>query len=158
MNPRELVISIDFIKSLNDDVLFNVPLVKMYLLFTQYTDDKVRQQNNGPSISQFLDGASLSGLLKKTDVLNELEKMVEDLRNKAFPILEKGMQLPIARLQVAHFMDMVMRALMSKPWSADRPCKLPAGKYTDDKHKHLGFLWAKSVEKNSLVSRTLQRT
>ena len=84
--------------------------------------------------------------------------MVEDLRNKAFPILEMGMQLPIARLQVAHFMDMVLRCLLSKPWYADRPCKLPAGKYTEDKRKHLGFLWAQRVEKNSLVSRTLQRT
>ena len=84
--------------------------------------------------------------------------MVEDLRNKAFPILEMGIQLPMARLQVAYFMDMAMRCLLSKQWSADRPCKLPAGKYTEDKRKHLGFLWAKSVEKNSLVWRTLQRT
>ena len=97
-------------------------------------------------------------MCKKSETLEDLEKMVEDLRNKALPILEMGMQLPIARLQVAHFMDMVMRCLLSKQWSADRPCKLPAGKYTEDKRKHLGFLWAKSVEKNSLVSRTLQRT
>ena len=158
MNPRELVISLDFIKNMNDTYLYNVPLVKMYLLFTQYTDDKVRQQNNGPSISQFLDGTTLANLCKKSEVLEDLEKMVEDLRNKAFPILEMGMQLPMARLQVAYFIDMAMRCLLSKQWSADRPCKLPAGKYTEDKRKHLGFLWAKSVENNSLVSRTLQRT
>ena len=62
VNPRELVISTDFIKNMNDTSLYNVPLVKMYLLFTQYTDDKVRQQNNGPSISQFLDCTTLTNL------------------------------------------------------------------------------------------------
>ena len=152
------MISTDFIKNLNDTSLYNVPLVNMYLLFTQYTDDKVRQQNNGPSISQFLDGTTLTNFCQKGELLENLEKMVEDLRNKAFPILEMGMQLPMAILQVADFMDMVMRCLLSKQWSADRPCKLLAGKYTEDKRKHLGFLWAQSVEKTSLVSRTLQRT
>ena len=159
VNPRELVVSTEFIKSLNDQSLFNVPLVKMYILFTQYTDEKVRTQLNGPSISQFLDGPSLAALCKKSEVLEDLEKMAEDLRNKAFPILEKGgMQKAMARVQVAHFMDMVIRCLLSKPWSADMPGKLPAGKYTEDKRKQLGFLWAKHVEKNSLASRTLQRT
>ena len=152
------MISTDFIKSLNEPALFNVPLVKMYIMFAQYTDDKVRSQLNGPSISMFLDGPTLATLFKKSEVLEDLEKMVEDLRNKAFPILEKGMQLPMARLQVARFMDMVIRCLLSKHWSADMPGKLPQGKYTEDKRKQLGFLWAKSVEKNSLVSRTLQRT
>ena len=158
MNPRELVIALDFIKNLNDTSLYNVPLVKMYLLFTQYTDDKVRQQNNGPIISQFLDGTTLTNFCQKSETLENLEKMVEDLRNKAFPILEMGMQHPQAKLQVVHFMDMVLRCLLSKQWSAERPCKLLAGKYTEDKRKHLGFLWANSVEKNSLASRTLQRT
>ena len=96
------MIATDFIKNLNDTSLYNVHLVKMYLLFTQYTDDKVRHQNVGPSISQFLDGTTLTNLCQTSEVLENLEKMVEDLRNKAFPILEMGMQLPKARLQVAY--------------------------------------------------------
>ena len=114
VNPRELVVSLCFIKSLNDPVLNNAPLVKMYILFTQYTNDKVSNQLNGPCISQFLDQNALSALCKNIEVVQDLEKMVEDLRNKALPRLEKGMQVPMARLQVAHFMDMVIRCLLSK--------------------------------------------
>ena len=79
-------------------------------------------------------------------------------KQSAVPLLEKGMQVPMARLQVAQFMDMVIRCLLSKQWSANMPIKLGAGKYSDDKRKHVGSSGANVWEVHSLVSRTLQRT
>ena len=147
VNPRELVVSTDFIKNLNSETaLNNAPLAKMYILFTQYTNDKVRTQFNGPSVSQFLEGSCLANLCKKPQVVEDLEIMIEDLRNKALPVLQKATQAPLARLQVAHFMDTVIRCILSKPWSAKRPIKLTVGKYTEDKRQQLGYHWANSVE------------
>ena len=83
---------------------------------------------------------------RKREVLDGLEKMMEDLRNKAFPVLVKATQVPMARLQVANFMDMLLMCILSKPWSANLPVKLPAGKYTEDKHQQLGYHWANRVE------------
>ena len=74
-----------------------------------------------------------------------MDIMVEDLRNKAFPVLHQAMQPSMARIQVAHFMDAVLRCILSKPWCLSRPIKLPVGKYTEDKRQQLAYLWANSV-------------
>ena len=42
-------------------------------------------------------------------------------------------------------MDMAIRCILSKPWSAKRPIKLPVGKYTEDKRQQLGYHWANSL-------------
>ena len=56
VNPRDLAVAHEFFKALNSETaLKDASLVKMYLLFTQYTSDKVRQSFNGPSISQFFE-------------------------------------------------------------------------------------------------------
>ena len=121
------------------------PLVKLYLLFAQYTSDNVRHQFNGPCISQFLEQNCVSSFCKKPQLVKDLEIMIEDLRNKAFPVLHQATQPSMARIQVAHFMDAVLRCILSKPWSAARPIKLPVGKYTEDKRQQLGYHWANSV-------------
>ena len=71
--------------------------------------------------------------------------MIEDLRNKAFPVLHQATQPSMARIQVAHFMDAVLRRSLSKPWCLSKPIKLPVGKYTEDKRQQLGYLRANSV-------------
>ena len=64
--------------------------------------------------------------------------MIEDLREKALPVLLKGTQLSMVRLQSVVFLDMVIRCILPKPWSAKRPIKLTVGKYTEDKRQQLG--------------------
>ena len=75
--------------------------LNMYILFTQYTNEKVRHNTNSPDTSQFLEGTCIANLCKRPDLVESLEKMIEDLRNKALPVLQNAMQVPMARLQVA---------------------------------------------------------
>ena len=51
----------------------------------------------------------------------------------------------MARLQVAVFIDMILRCVMSKPWAANMPLKVPVGKYSEEKRLKLGYHWAKTV-------------
>ena len=70
VNPRDLVVAHEFFKALNSETaLKDAPLVKMYLLFTQYTSDKVRNQFNGPCISQFLEQICVSSFCKKPQLV-----------------------------------------------------------------------------------------
>ena len=103
----------------------------MYIMFTQYTKYKMRNYVNGPSHAEFLETLSISNLCKKADLVVSLEKIIEDVRTKALAILTQTMELPMARLQVAVFIDMILRCVMSKPWAANMPLKVPVGKYSE---------------------------
>ena len=119
----------------------------------------MRTHHNGPNVAQLLEGTCVANLCKKPEVVEDLEKMIEDLRNKALPVLQKATQAPLARLQVAHCMDTVIRCILPKPWSAARPIKLTVGKYTEDKRQQLGGTIGPTVwNLHSLASRTWQRT
>ena len=102
VNPRELVVAAEFFKNLNREAsLVGAPFLNMYILFSQYTKEKTIQRTNGPSTAQFLEAGSINNLCKRPDLVESLEKMIEDLRHKALPVLQKAMQVPMARLQVA---------------------------------------------------------
>ena len=63
----------------------------------------------------------------------------------------------MARIQVAHFMDAVLRCILSKPWCTSRPIKLLVGKYTEDKRQQLGYLWANRVSLECLGVESLAK-
>ena len=75
-----------------------------------------------------------------------IEKKIEDLRNMTLPVLMKVLQPPQARLQVAVFVDMIIRSILPKPWAKDMNIKLPIGRHSEETHQKMGHIWAKLVE------------
>ena len=56
VNPRNLVVATNFFQILaSEDGLKKVPLVRHYILLTQYTEEKTRPQTSGPAFAQFLE-------------------------------------------------------------------------------------------------------
>ena len=131
-------------------------LVKMYLLFTQYTSDKVRHQFNGPCISQFLEQNCVSSFCKKPQLVKDLDIMIEDLRNKAFPVLHQATQPSMARIQVAHFMDAVLRCILPKPWCFPGPSSYLWASTPRTRYSNLPISGPTVCPLSGLVSRTLQ--
>ena len=102
VNPRDLVVSVKFMKSLiEEDNLRTAPLVKMYLMFTQYTLDKVHNHVGGPSVAALLDPGNIVSFAKNADFVQEMEQTFEDLREKTLPPLMEVLQPAQARLKVA---------------------------------------------------------
>ena len=84
-----------------EDNLRTAPLVKMYLLCSQYTLDKVINYAGGPSHAAFLDPGSISSFAKKAEFVQEMEKTFEDLREKPLPPSMEVLHPAQARLKVA---------------------------------------------------------
>ena len=83
VNPRDLVLSIRFLKCLLDEeALRKAPLVMMYLIFTQYTMGKVSHHVGGPCVASFIDHANIVAFAKKAAFVQEMETQFEDLRVK----------------------------------------------------------------------------
>ena len=66
VNPRELVVSTPFLKLLLDEEhLRGAHLLKMYILFTQYTLEKCKAMVGGPAYARFLDAGNITNLAQK---------------------------------------------------------------------------------------------
>ena len=65
------------------------PQVRHDLVCTQYTNEKVRAEAGGPSVSLFLENSQIAAFCKKPDLVNQLEKSFRDLQNQCLPLLEK---------------------------------------------------------------------
>ena len=112
VDPKELTISTSFFQAVvNEELLSKCPCTRLYLVITQYTSDKVRSQAGGPSVSQFLDAPQIQGLCKKPDVLQALETTIREIRNKYLPLLSPSLGDRVARLEVAVWPLMVLKAL-----------------------------------------------
>ena len=81
-----------------------------------------------------------------------IEKKIEDLRNMTFPVLMKVLQPPQARLQVAVFVDMILRSIFPKPWPNDMNTKLPIGRYSEEKHQKWDTTGLSRFKKHILMS------
>ena len=69
-------------------------------------------------------------LVKKPELLNSIEKQIRDLRAKYLPILEKALGDRQARLEVAVYLDLIIRCLFAKPWpSLDPKVTLPVVRF-----------------------------
>ena len=111
-----------------EEPLPKCPHTCVALWVCQYTHDKVKSQSSGPAIANFLDSSNLSSLCKKPDVLKNLEGHIRDLRAKYLPILEPALGDRQARLEVAVYLDLIIRCLFAKPWpSLDPKVILPVG-------------------------------
>ena len=65
VNPRNLVVSTIVQCLLSEDGLKTAPLLRHYLLLTQYTEEQTKPQASGPSFAQFLEPPSIMNVAQK---------------------------------------------------------------------------------------------
>ena len=150
VNPKELVISMAFLKSIADEeVLKDLHYLRLYLMQSQYTMDKVRHQASGPALACFIEPSTIVQMIKKPDELKAVEEKLREIRDKFLPILETGLDERQARLELSVYCDLIIRCLLGKPWPLDLEIKLtlPLGRFSADKTLQLGKFWAKLVDK-----------
>ena len=151
VNPRELVVSGSFYKILTDEeILLKYPYLRHYLILTQYTTEKAKQQTGGPCIAQFLEAPAITALVKKAETLATCEKTIRDLRDKYLPILNDSCGEKQAHLMFASYMILLIRCLLAKPWPENLSQLLKGittGKFSAEKIDKLGCAWSKFVDK-----------
>ena len=102
VDPKELCVSTSFIQSLvSEQSLVKCPYIRMYLVCTQYTTEKVKVQAGGPSVSMFLEPSIIGALCKKPDVLEVLETQLREIKKKYLPLLVHKLGERTARLELA---------------------------------------------------------
>ena len=131
VDPKELTVSTMWIESLvTEEPLQKCPHTFLALWLSHYTQDKVRCQSSGPDVAAFIEHANLASLCKKPELLQTLEAQIKDLRGKYLPILETALGDRQARLEVAVYLDLIIRCLFAKPWpSLDPKVTLPEGMF-----------------------------
>ena len=153
INPAELVISNVFFESLvNEEALNEAQVLKHYLVLTQYTNEKTRDQAGRPSTSMFIEPSNLVTLVRKDKQVVQVEKKLRELRDQLLPILEQQLSAKQARIELADYMILIIRCLLAKPWPADnqgiKMGKTRTGQFSVEKIKNLGVLWAKRVDQD----------
>ena len=149
VNPKELVLSNSFFEILVGEAeLTKHSLCRMYLVYLQYTMDKVVAQAGGPSKGAFLEPAVIVNLAKKKDILETLEKDLEKLRQELLPKLEEFVSPSIARTYLALYIILILRSILGKPWPLDCPFKVsvPAGRHSEERVRALGKCWASWID------------
>ena len=122
VDPRELCVSISFFALLEaEEPLRKCPQVRHYLVCTQYTNEKVKAQAGGPSVSLFLENSQITGFCKKPHLVYQLEKACRDLKTWYLPLLEKALGPRLARLEIAVYMTLLIRCLFCKAWPQLEP-------------------------------------
>ncbi len=151
VNPRELTVSNAFFVTLSSDkALSQAPYLRHYLLLTQYTTEKARAAVGGPALAAFVDTKVMEALCKKTDQIREVENKVRELRTRLLPALELFMGAKQARVELAGYLILVVRALLGKPWPEDLAKDLEkvtkSRKFSVGLIDSLGAIWAKQVD------------
>ena len=148
VDPKELTVSTAWVEILvSEEALLKCPHTCVALWQCHYTLDKVRSQSSGPSVAAFLEPANLLSLCRKTDLLKTIETQIRDLRAKYLPILEEALGDRQARLELAVYLDLIIRCLFSKPWPLlDPKVTLPVGKFSQEKIWDLGVVWSKYLD------------
>ena len=117
VNPKALVVGQGFFGTLtNEDALSNKPLLRHYMLLTQYTLENAIGTASGPSTAKFLDKDSLGPLLKKPEILAALDASLSQARDKYLPLLEPLSNACGARQDLFVYGDLIIRCAVAKPW------------------------------------------
>ena len=151
VDPRELTVSASFFfKILQEPALKKCPLLRHYLITSQYSKDKVMTQSTGPALGILLEHDLIESFCKKGDVVTQTQKTIETLRAKYLPILQEVFDLRVARLEMTVYIDLILRALFGKPWPLNMvpPVSMAVGNpgLTEAKILNLGIHWAQVVE------------
>ena len=149
VDPKELVVSTAFYQCLTSEpILQKCPYMRLSLVCTQYSTEKLRAQAGGASISCFLESTQIVTLCKKTDLLVNVENKLAEARKVYLPLLEPTLGEKQARLELQVYADLILRCLLAKPWpELDPKVDVPAGRYSNDSPKNLGICWAKYLDK-----------
>lgn len=146
VNPRDLIVPAAFFKLLALEFK-GVPLVRHYLVLTQYTRDGARCSAGQPDCAGFLDKQTLVNLSKKTDLTRTLEDRFRDTRKKYLPILERQLTEPLAKQELADLGIVWIRCLMSKPLAAEWAKGTSTGKFAEGKAEELLSMWGLHVDR-----------
>ena len=147
VDPKALTVGTQHVLFLvQEETLSNCPHTRLALAVAQYTDEKVKEQAGGPSISQFIEQPQLVALCRKPESLQSLETHIRSIKQKYMPILEPLLGSQQARLAVSDYINLVVRCILCKPWPKDMKISLPVGKYSDEKVLELGGCWAQTVD------------
>ena len=132
VNPKRLTVSLGFFSLINnEEALSKCPHLRLALVQAQYTLEKVKEQASGPAISQFLESPQIVSLCKKPELLESVEKTLWDIKRKYYPILKELLGEHVARLELAVYINLVVRCLFSKPWPAFEPkMTIPCGRFS----------------------------
>ena len=157
VNPRELCVSAGFFQSLAVEAGFlRAPLVRHYVLLTQYTKEKSKTAAGSPDHAAFLEHSVLASLAKKPDMVRLLEQMTREARAQYLPILEQQVSLTQARLEVADLGILWCRCLLAKPLQA--PYKGVTGKFGKEKGRELANMWALRINEKYPDLQFLQKS
>ena len=120
----------------NDAALSNKPLLRHYMLLTQYTLENAIGTASGPSTAKFLDKDSLGPLLKKPEILAALDASLSQARDKYLPLLEPLSNACGARQDLFVYGDLIIRCAVATPWPkglGDLMVKVTPGKFSVEK-------------------------
>ena len=148
VNPKELVVNNAFFEALTSEAaLLKTPLLRHYLLLTQYTKEKTRAQAGNADVSVFLEPANIVALVKKGELIKNVEDKLREIRNTHLPILTKVLGESQAKNELAIWVDLIIRCLLCKPWPESfKMKKTVIGKFSNEKIRFLGMEWAKYID------------
>lgn len=149
VDPREVCLSNVYLCSIvNEDAFKKLPHLRLQLLRTQYSTEKVRGAGGGVPHGCFIDIGQILAIAKKPAELLEMEKILKVVHDKNIGLLQRFLAPRAAKLELAVFSDLLLRCFLHKTWPHDFPIKvkLPMGKICPDKVVDLGVLWAKTVD------------
>jgi len=145
VNPRELTITNAFFHALaTEDALKQCPYTRHYLILTQYGAPKQTRATSPVPTAAMIEVAAIPGLCKKPEILKALETKIGDLRTGLLPILDKALSPKQARLEMAVYIDLIIRCIFNKAWPESLGVKVSCtrGPYTEEKAQELGRVWA----------------
>ena len=121
------------------------------MLLSQYTEEQVIPQAQGPSYAAFIEKSAITSLSHKQSLLAELEGLLRDFRTKYLEDLEALSQPLFARLDLAVLADLIIRCLLAKPWPRPKDpqgivIQLGTGKYSKEKVHELCCKWASWID------------
>ena len=150
VNPRDLVVSTTLFQFLvSEQGLQKAPHVRHYLLLTHYTNEKIRAQASGPSFAQFLEPQAILSLVKKAGQVQDLECLLQGIRNEYLPLLEATSSASQALLDLAALADLIIRCLLGKPWPEELKTflgKQAIGRFSVEKVQSLKVSWATWID------------
>ena len=146
VNPRDLIVPASFFKLLALEFK-GFPLVRHYLLVTQYTREGARCSAGQPDQAAFLDKGTLVNLAKKKDLTQTLEDRLRQTRTKYLPILERQLSEPLAKHELADLAVVWIRCLVSKPLAAEWAKGTSTGKFGESKLEELLALWGAHMDR-----------
>lgn len=150
VNPRELQMSAAFFFAVaNEKELKGCPLLRHYLITTNYTPEKSKASVGQADVCNFLESSAIPNLAKKPDLIKQLEGLLRHARDEYIPLLEKEMSSSGARLELLELADMWIRCAFARPLKASNSNHSKtsiSGKFSDARARQLSIMWASNID------------